>query len=86
MQRFSVSEMGTLWQWLGGVLADRQGLPIHNLKEVNSTSSLRVVEVDFALHTWPRAQPSRTHWLQGTPSRELDLEMFSGCVLKLSHT
>ena len=53
MQRFSASEVGTLWQGLGSVpqeLAARQEPPIYNFKEINSTSSnLGMVEVACAL-------------------------------------
>lgn len=53
MQRFSASEVGTLWQGLGSVpqeLAARQEPPIYNFKEINSTSSnLGMIEVAWAL-------------------------------------
>lgn len=52
MQRFSVSEVGTLCEGLGSApqeLAARQKPPIHTFKEISSTSNLRVVEVAWAL-------------------------------------
>lgn len=78
MQRFSASEVGTLWQGLGSVPQELQGNKFYQ-------QQLEYGRDSVGLEPWLSLK-GYIGFSFKMPNRELDLETFSGCFLKLTHT
>lgn len=89
MQRFSVSEVGTLWQRLGSVpqeLAARQEPPSNpHLQGNKFYQQLEGGRGSLGSEPWLNLA-GHLGFSFKMPNRVLDLETFNGCFLKLTHT